>query len=88
MRITYGYSRDNRRDLKQFVLNLLVSGDGDTPLFLQVGNGNDADKSTFVPIIQGVQQQWSEQQPEVIVTDSALYSADNLAALGSTPWIS
>lgn len=88
VRITYGYSRDNRGDLKQFVLNLLVSGDGDTPLFLQVGNGNDADKSTFVPIIQGFQQQWSEQQPEVIVADSALYSADNLEALGSTSWIS
>ncbi|NJN38536.1 MAG: IS1634 family transposase [Acaryochloridaceae cyanobacterium CSU_3_4] len=88
VQITYGYSRDNRHDLKQFVLNLLVSGDGDIPLFLQVGNGNDADKSTFVPIIEEFKQQWSEQQPEVIVADSALYSANNLEALGSTPWIS
>ncbi|QUY40626.1 IS1634 family transposase [Acaryochloris marina] len=88
VKITYGYSRDNRRDLKQFVLNLLVSGDGGIPLFLQVGNGNDADKSTFVPIIHEFKQQWSQQQPEVIVADSALYSADNLQALGSTSWIS
>ena len=88
VQITYGYSRDNRRDLKQFVLNLLVSGDGGIPLFLQVGNGNDADKSTFVPIIHDFKQQWSQQQPEVIVADSALYSADNLRALGSISWIS
>lgn len=88
VQITYGYSRDHHHDLKQFVLNLLVSGDGDIPLFLQVGNGNDADKSTFVPIIHEFQQQWSEQQPEVMVADSALYSADNLKVLGRTPWIS
>lgn len=86
--ITYGYSRDHRRDLKQFVLDLVVSGDGDIPLFLQVGNGNDADKSTFVPIINQFKEQWHHKQPEVIVADSALYSADNLEALGTTPWIS
>ena len=26
--ITQGYSRDNRPDLKQFILNLIVTGDG------------------------------------------------------------
>ncbi len=34
IRITYGYSRDYRPDLKQFMLDLIVSGDGDIPLFL------------------------------------------------------
>ena len=32
--ITYGYSRDHRPDLKQFILDLICSGDGDVPLFL------------------------------------------------------
>jgi len=27
--ITYGYSRDRRPDLKQFIVDLIVSGDGD-----------------------------------------------------------
>jgi len=30
--ITYGYSRDHRPDLKQFILDLICSGDGETAL--------------------------------------------------------
>ena len=88
VKITHGYSRDNRSDLKQFVLNLITSGDGDIPLFLQVGHGNDSDKSTFASIIDEFKRQWSQQQPQVFVADAALYSAGNLEALGTTPWIS
>jgi transposase len=43
--ITYGYSRDHRPDLKQFILDLICSGDGDVPLFLRVADGNEADKA-------------------------------------------
>jgi transposase len=88
VKITHGYSRDHRSDLKQFILNLITSGDGDIPLFLQVGHGNDNDKSTFASIIDEFKRQWSQQQPQVFVADAALYSADNLEALGITPWIS
>lgn len=88
VKITHGYSRDHRSDLKQFVLNLINSGDGDIPLFLQVGNGNDIDSSTFVPLIDEFKCQWSQQQPQVFVGDAALFSADNIKALGTTPWIS
>jgi hypothetical protein len=28
IKITYGYSRDHRPDLKQFILDLICSGDG------------------------------------------------------------
>jgi transposase len=86
--ITYGYSRDHRSDLKQFVMDLIVSGDGDVPLFMQVCDGNQTDKSTFVGFIERFQSQWQQAPPEVFVADAALYSADNLAALGTTPWIS
>ena len=30
--ITYGYWRDHRPDLKEFILDLICSGDGDIPL--------------------------------------------------------
>jgi transposase len=43
--ITYGYSRDHRPDLKQFVVDLMCSGDSDIPLYLRVGDGNEADSS-------------------------------------------
>jgi len=33
IKITHGYSRDHRPDLKQFIIDLIVSGDGDIPLF-------------------------------------------------------
>ncbi|CDN12964.1 hypothetical protein RintRC_7242 [Richelia intracellularis] len=38
--ITYGYSRDHRPDLKQFILDLMWSGDGDIPLYLRAAHGN------------------------------------------------
>lgn len=41
--ITYGYSRDHRPDLKQFILDLICSGDGDVPFFLRVADGDEAD---------------------------------------------
>jgi transposase len=40
--ITYGYSRDRRPDLKQFLIDRICSGDGDVPWYLRVGNGNEA----------------------------------------------
>ena len=33
--ITYGYSRDHRNDLKQWMLALATTHDGDVPLFMQ-----------------------------------------------------
>ncbi len=55
--ITRGYSRDKRPDLKQFMLDLICSGDGDVPLYLRVADGNEADKAVFAQIIQEFQQQ-------------------------------
>ena len=86
--ITHGYSRDYRPDLKQFTGAMITSGDGDVPLYLRVGNGNDADQAVFTEVIAEFQQQWKAAQPEVYVADAALYSEENLKALGKTPWIS
>ncbi|MEG5003314.1 IS1634 family transposase, partial [Microcoleus sp. B5-C4] len=52
IQITYGYSRDHRPDLKQFILDLICSGDGDVPLFLRVASGNESDNSIFASICQ------------------------------------
>ena len=37
--ITYGYSRDHRPDLKQFMMNLICLGDGDIPVMMEVVSG-------------------------------------------------
>ena len=41
--ITEGYSRDHRPDLKQCVLDLIVSSDGDIPILIRGGSGNESD---------------------------------------------
>jgi len=38
--ITYGYSRDHRADLKQWMLSLATTHEGDVPLFLRPLNGS------------------------------------------------
>ena len=43
--ITKGYSPDHRSDLKQCVLDLIVSSDSGIPLFMRNGDGNESDKA-------------------------------------------
>ena len=35
----------------QYTLDLITSGDGDVPLYLRVGNGNDADQAVFTEVL-------------------------------------
>ena len=39
IKITYSYSRDNRPDLKQFLMELICTGDGDVPLWMKICGG-------------------------------------------------
>nr|WP_228371194.1 hypothetical protein [Trichormus azollae] len=32
--ITYGYSGDHRAELKQFIIEMICSGDGDIPIYI------------------------------------------------------
>ena len=52
IQITYGYSRDKRPDLKQFLLELIVSGDGDIPLFIRAADGNESEQAVFGKILK------------------------------------
>lgn len=84
--ITYGYSRDHRPDLKQFIIDLICSGDGDVPLYLRVADGNETDKAVFAQLMQEFRQQFSLHA--LMVADSALYSASNLKLVQGLRWIS
>jgi len=91
--ITYGYSRDRRPDLKQFIVDLIVSGDGDIPLFLRVADGNVgvaarrvSDKAVFGQIAK--QYKSMVTFDTMIVSDSALYSGNNLKLMGDIFWLS
>ena len=83
--ITHGYSRDHRPDLKQFLLNLIVSGDGDVPIFLETGSGNQSDKKVFGEIAKKYKKQLEFET--TIVSDSALYTANNLKLMEEMSWV-
>ena len=85
IRITYGYSREHRPDLKQFVVDLMSTGDGGVPLFLRVADGNEADQAVFAELLRDFRARLNLDA--LFVADSALYSAQNLATLGNLRWL-
>ena len=84
--ITQGYSRDHRPDLKQCILDLIVSSDGDIPLFFRGGSGNESDKAVFGKILVEYSKQINFES--IMVADSALYSENNLKLMENIKWIS
>ena len=83
--ITYGYSRDHRPDLKQFMVDMICSGDGGVPLAINLGNGNQSDQKVFAQRIVAFRQQWDLEG--LFVADAALYSEENLERLGNLRWL-
>ena len=86
--ITHGYSKEERPDLKQVVLNLMTSYRSAIPTWLEALDGNSSDKSTFVPTIQAYMSQLEAAESPYFVVDSALFTADNVRTLGETRWVS
>jgi transposase len=83
--ITYGYSRDHRPDLKQFMMNLICVGDGDIPVLMEMASGNQSDKTRFAQLFQDFSKQWTFDG--LCVADGALYSADNITAMTGLKWL-
>ncbi|OBQ32246.1 MAG: transposase, partial [Anabaena sp. MDT14b] len=83
--ITQGYSRDHRPDLKQCILDLIVSSDGDIPLFFRGASGNESDKAVFAHILVEYSKQVDFES--IMVADSALYSESNLKLMSNMKWI-
>jgi transposase len=91
--ITHGYSRDHREDLKQWMLALATTHQGDIPLFLQPLSGNTSDKESLVKVIADLHAQLQQKEPEekpLYVADSGLYSAANMLKLNQAKvqWVS
>lgn len=83
--ITKGYSHDHRPDLKQCVLDLITTSDGDIPLLMRVGDGNEVDKAVFGRILVDFKNQINFDS--IVVCDSALYSQENLKLIENFKWI-
>ncbi len=90
--ITYGYSRDHREDLKQWMLALATTHEGDVPLFLQPLDGNSSDKVSLLAAVLAIQKQLREADggPSVYVADNGIYSEQNRRQLNAAgvKWVS
>jgi transposase len=74
--ITYGYSREHREDLKQWMLALATTQEGEVPLFLRPLDGNSSDKVTLASAVEALHEQLRspESEPSFFVADSGIYS--------------
>ncbi len=84
--VTYGYSRDHRDDLKQWMLALATTRQGDIPLYLQTLDGNASDKVSLVAAVEALGEQLrGEGETPLFVADSGLYSAAEHGAAQQGP---
>jgi transposase len=80
--ITHGYSKDHRPDLKQAVLELMVSQDGGVPMVSHTWDGNASDSQIFQARAQALLSTFKQSPtPRYLIADSKLYSQDNAAHL-------
>lgn len=85
--VTYGYSREHRSDLKQWMLSLATTHDGDVPVYMRSLDGNASDNVTLMETVQALQEQFCAEEPQehgIFVADSKLYSEANMIRLGES----
>jgi len=86
--ITHGYSKAHRPDLKQAVLELMVSQDGGVPLLSKSWDGNASDTQVFQERAQTLMTTLKNSpSPRYVVADCKLYHTDNAANLKALPFI-
>ena len=74
VRVTFGYSKDNRPDLKQLMLTLVTTGPADLPVIARPKDGNTSDRTEFIETIKEFQKNFQIPQKPLWIADSALYS--------------
>ena len=84
--ITYGHTKDNRPDLKQFVLSMITNQHG-IPLFAKTYSGNKSDKQSLIESIKRMRAGICIPDAYVIA-DSAIYTEENIRRLSQDiQWI-
>ena len=91
IKLTHGFSKDHRPDLKQAVLSLAVAGGSGAPLWMSPHDGNASDKKTLQETIERVETFRREidcNGPTRWIADSSLYTAENLVKMRPVRWVS
>jgi transposase len=91
--ITYGYSRDHRADLKQWMLARASTQESDLPLFLRPLDGNSSDQVNLLAAVEALQEQLrapDEEESSSYVADLSIYSQANMRRLNEAKlrWVS
>lgn len=88
IKVTHGYSKDHRPDLKQVVQELLVSQDSAVPLFTKTWDGNTSDNEVFNARTKALVESFkNSESPSYLIADSKLYSKENSHNLKDLPFI-
>jgi len=88
MRITYGYSKDHRPDLKQAILGLICANQTSIPTYLSAISGNTSDKNSLPEIARIYLAQFgADDTTPLLVADSALYAAETMRQLSTQRWV-
>jgi len=86
--ITHGYSKDHRPDLKQVVLETIVSQDGGVPLVSKSWDGNSSDNEIFKARAKALIGQFkASKSPRYLIADSKLYTQENASNLACLPFV-
>jgi len=87
--IEFGYSKDNNPNLKQFMVSLMSSQDGDVPLLAQTISGNTSDKKHFREVLKTLKKEIEgSKATSYYVADSALYTRETIKEISNfTKWI-
>lgn len=89
IRITHGFSKDHRPNLKQFVLNLTTLHKSRIPIWVEALDGNTSDKTSFPRTIETFLSQIGETKASMLfVADSVLYTKETIRRLSEkTLWV-
>lgn len=79
VRITHGFNKDHRPDLKQLVLSLSLSADGFVPVHYRLLDGNTSDDVTHIQTWNALRELRGGDPDFLYVADSKLCTRENLA---------
>lgn len=86
--ITYGHTKDHRPDLKQVMVEMMVSQDGGIPLLFQGLDGNSSDNTVFRERAETLLKEFKQSEtPRYLIADCKLYAEKNADNLKGLPFI-
>ncbi|NES75683.1 MULTISPECIES: IS1634 family transposase [Okeania] len=74
----------HRPDLKQFLMELICTNDGDVPLWMNICDGNESDQKQFGGAMIELKKQL--QFDSLMVAYSSFYTQENLQIVNKLKW--